>query len=796
MERKACLLILVLAIGGTVGLIGPYVGNVQGASANFSLQLSAVPPTLPSGGGTYPSIVVSLVSSNGEPYVGLNSTTVYLSSSNTGVGYTPSKILIPAGNSFAVVNFTTTQLAGTTILTASAQGTPTVSTQVTTVEPSGYPAALKVYASPSERLAGERDYGSLVIELVDQTGLPAKAVANTPVTIASSQTSVVNPVESQVTITEGSIMYVASYSSGMFPGQAVVTASASGYLSGSATINVVGPSPLKLNVQVDPSPLPAQSRGYLAVWLSDKQGNPAVAPTYIKVTITSSNLSVADSSAQSLTISPGESSANVSVQASEDGTAIFTASSKGLISGFTDVKVTAAENPTGLTVTMAPNITSADNTTSYSVIVSLNNGQHPSVAQSPILVYLTSSNTSVAGVQSSAVINKGDSFCVASIKSTYSPGTTEITASAQNLVSGKALAVTFAPVPAQLSVTPTPSILPSDGGVYRSLLITLQTVDGGTAIAPTPITVSLFSSDTDVASVNSTVTVPAGSSSVLTWVKTTLTPGKTTITVLASGYTSSSAELSTVTPGATQLAVYTAPTTGFTGEFGGVYVAIQAQNSQGNPVQLRYPTQVMVFSSNSNIIPKPVQLTIPQEGDMVGLIIHGAAAGQFTLSATSQGLAIGTASATISGYPVSYSLTLSSIIAKPGQALGATLTVTLDGQPVPGANVSWVSQNGALTSMTGSTNSAGEAFATLVPTSVGSASLTAVVYQGITGRFNVTQYVSVALPRPPPSPLKRLLEFPLVIGLVAVPVGVASGVIVVLKKRKGDDEGSEGSFEI
>lgn len=774
-----------LSYGGLAGLAH------ASQTASYSIQLSVVPPQLPTGGLSYPAIVVSLITASGQPYVTLNPVLVYLSSSDVSVGQPQPEVVVEPGHFFAVANFTTTTVPGTVSVTASSQGAISVSIQVQTVEPVGYPSKLAVYASPAQRPAGSSTTGNIVVELEDQSGLPAKAVSDTVVTLSSSSVPTVNLTSNRITIPSGSVMAVTTYRSGEFPGKALVTASSPNILSASATVSVQGPSPIALNLLAEPSPLPAHSTGYLSVWLSDASGHPATSPVPIYVTVTSSNQSVA-SVQQTIVIPAGHTSASAVITTGNEGEATLTALSKSLTSAEASVSVRPTKSPEMLGLSFAPSPLAADNSTSDSVIVSLYNDGSPAITTSPVTVYLASSNTSIGQVEPSVVINGGSSYAVAWFKTTYAEGTTSITASAQNMVSSIAQLSTYAPTPAEISISMTPALLPADAGSYRALLISLLTAQGQPAVAPVPIPVQLFSSNTNVTTLNSSVVIPVGSSSVLTWVDTSSTAGTAVITALASNYGYASTQITTIIPGPTKLAVYTAPSSSLTGSLGGVYVAVQVQDSSGNPAQVRFPSEISMFSTGTPVLSKPLEFTLAQAGDSVWVTLYSNTTGQSTLSVTSTGLEPAYANTVFSQNPLEYTITLSSVLAQPGQAVGATFSVSLNGVGIPGVNVSWTATDATVSSSSDSTNSNGVAYATIVPSKLGSASVTATGSIHILGEFNATAYLAVSPPTHKESLASKITKFPFVIALLGAPAGAIGGLVIVIRRRSAESEHDEG----
>ena len=222
-----------------------------------ALSLSAVPPRLPANNNTYPAVVVSITNATGRPTVALRAIIVALTSSQDNVGTITSEVTIGAGQTFAIANLTTTHTAGTTTVTATTTGLKSASTTVTTVVAVGYPTQLVITAVPDSALASPASTGTLILELEDEVGLPAKAIANVPISLYSSNTNVVNVTAATTVMGQGEYLREINYTSGFIPGSAVVTASAGGFASGEVTISVVGSPPLALKLEAEPSTMVA-----------------------------------------------------------------------------------------------------------------------------------------------------------------------------------------------------------------------------------------------------------------------------------------------------------------------------------------------------------------------------------------------------------------------------------------------------------------------------------------------------------------------------------------------------------
>jgi hypothetical protein len=125
--------------------------------------------------------------------------------------------------------------------------------------------------------------------------------------------------------------------------------------------------------------------------------------------------------------------------------------------------------------------------------------------------------------------------------------------------------------------------------------VVLEDAFGQPAIAPSDVVVQLASSRTAIASVNSSVTIPAGQTYALTGVKTGLSPSTANLTAAASGYASSSTTLGTVLPAPLKLAAYVSPSSTIAVSSGNVaLLAVQLQDINGFPAKASQDTTIVV----------------------------------------------------------------------------------------------------------------------------------------------------------------------------------------------------------
>jgi len=258
----------------TVQFIPTSVAATGVPSTAASVVLTIIPPKLPADGGVYPAVVISLDDAVSLPTAALTNVTVFLASSQTNIAAVPDSVIIPAGQEYVIANVTTTTTPGTAMITAHAEGLGSPSPSVlTTVTPSGYPSKLLVLTSPSVYLPGAST-GTVRVEVVDDAGMPSKAISSIPVILSSSNSSIATLAQTSLTIPGGSIFADGSLITSA-PGSAVITAAptSGGYSSGAALVTVNRPGtctgsclPYKLALRViaagSPGTLPTDGGSY------------------------------------------------------------------------------------------------------------------------------------------------------------------------------------------------------------------------------------------------------------------------------------------------------------------------------------------------------------------------------------------------------------------------------------------------------------------------------------------------------------------------------------------------------
>ena len=765
-----------------------------------SLKVSSLVQVVPADGLSHSVIVISLVNQQNKPTVSSATLEVYLSSSNPGVGSVPASVSLPSITGYVIVNFTSTTTAGTTTVSASAQGVNSGSASVKTALLSGYPVALAAFAAPSQTSAQPVSNGTIEVELVDNYGNPAEASTTTVVQLSSSDTRVLNVTSPTVYIYSGEVLTNASYSTSLLTGSATISVSSPGLKDTTVKVTVVGSTPMQLKVQ-SVSPVTSESQQLTAaVWLEDQNGNPVVAPTDLTISLSSNNFDLlnvepyvtifAGSSYAQFTFSTGPMQGSATITAAVTGleSSSFTVTVDRASGLGTDCGVSAALCTT-IGLDFLPSKALANGGTYQSVYVYLENessGLPALVACGSgcpgVQVELTSSNPSVLSVDSSVVIDTGQSYGIANVYAGYLVGTTQITATAfcNCLKADTGDIGTYGQAPASISVQATPQVLPADNLTFADLDVQLVSQSGQPAVAPSNMVLNLSSSDPSVVWVNASVEVSAGQSSALVPVQTSGTPGSATVLVVGSDVASGSAKVTTTVPGASGTKLTFAPQPAIRLASGGMG-SLQLVDGNGDPVIARDAVEVTVTASNDSMLPSPIVLTVPAGSDYVTFPLAVQGSGTATFSATSQGLLSSSSQVEVIRAAFRANLGTTTSKLKQGEADNVTVYVTLDGAPVSGAVVNWRASAGMVTPVTEDTGSNGQARAEFVSQTGGSvtvsASVTAPGGEGISTSVSITVASS--------SNLGFLTSETALVAVAVAVAAVAAADLFYLRRRRG-----------
>ena len=277
----------------TISVSANGFANVQAVVTTIAPIPSAIavygfPSTLPADGNQYPAIMVQLQDPNGyparAPQAGVQ---VQLSCSDTiDVGNVSSSVTIPAGQTYAIANITTTTQAETVgqlesaAVTAVSQGYMSGEATITTTPIAFNPTKLEIFAGPSQFPSDNNTYSEIAVELQNDTGYAAVAPSDQSITLSSSDQTVAQ-INSTITISQAQTYALATFSTTFKAGTTTLTAAANNLQTNYQSVRTFGFTPSKLALFCVPSTLPADKSTYdaVVVQLQDSSGRPAIDPT-------------------------------------------------------------------------------------------------------------------------------------------------------------------------------------------------------------------------------------------------------------------------------------------------------------------------------------------------------------------------------------------------------------------------------------------------------------------------------------------------------------------------------------
>jgi len=263
-----------------------------GLADEGSFALYLAPPVIFPDNNEHEAILIQLKNSTGQIVRANKDIEVNLASSNTEVGSVESKIIIPRGKTYGIAAFRSTYAAGSTIITASGADFFSDSAPITVV--GAIPHMISLSVVPEHLPSDGRSHKSIVIQLQDIEGKPVNAPSDVVISLSSTKTDI-GIVDGTVVLPSGRSTIISTFYSTLVPGITVITASASGYASGSIELITAEPAPSNLKTVMAPSIIPADGNVHenLVIQLQDSSGVPARARSDISLLISSSNPSVA-----------------------------------------------------------------------------------------------------------------------------------------------------------------------------------------------------------------------------------------------------------------------------------------------------------------------------------------------------------------------------------------------------------------------------------------------------------------------------------------------------------------------
>jgi hypothetical protein len=286
-----------------------------------------------------------------------------------------------------------------------------------------------------------------------------------------------------------------------------------------------------------------------------------------------------------------------------------------------NTSIASTGDPSRLNIYAGPTSVLADNNTYNCIFVQLQDSSgQPARALQDTTISLSSSQTTIGTIVSSVTILNGTTYTSANFQTTFSPGTTTISATATGYATVQATVTTIGPIPSAIAVYGFPSTLPSDGNTYAAIMLQLQDSSGNPARAPQGgVQVTLLCSDTSVGTVSPVASISEGQTFAVANFTTTLkaqTEGRTEtaiITAITQGYTPNQLTITT-TPVATNpslLKIFVGPSKVPADQNSYTQIAIELQNSTGF-VATNLSNILVTIASNDQSICKIDSITIPQ----------------------------------------------------------------------------------------------------------------------------------------------------------------------------------------
>jgi hypothetical protein len=483
-------------VSDTAVSISATYNTVQSANLTVTaavLSSITLNPASVLGGGT----ATGTVTLNGPAPAG--GASVALSSSNTGVAQVPATITIASNATTATFTVSTSPVASTTSLSLSATYNATQTAGFTVMA-----AQLNsVSVSPSSVIGGSTSTGTVALN--------GPAPAGGAIVALSSSNSSAAQVPASVTVAANATTATFTVTTSPVSSNTPLTLSATYGATQTAAFTVN--RPIVSSTTLNPASVPGGATSTGTVTLN----GPAPAGGAV-VTLSSSNTSAA------------QVPASVTVPANAT-TAVFTITT-GVVASNTTVTISAnygATQTASLTVTLG---LSAVTLSPTSVLGSSSStGTVTLGSAAPVggaVVALSSSNTGVAQVPSSVTVAAG------ATTATFSVTTTPVSSSTSVTITGKY------GVNKTANMTVTPPTLTGQGS---GLTVSPNTVVGGTSstgtvklTGPAPAggsVVTLSSSNTSVAQVPASVTVPAGTTTATFPITTSSLTSNSTISITA-----------------------------------------------------------------------------------------------------------------------------------------------------------------------------------------------------------------------------------------------------------------------
>ena len=530
MNYKRAALVLILIPMLALPSLAVASQNFYLSSAPTGLNVSAVPKTLPANGQTYDALVVTTMigSTPAEELTALNLT---LSSSNPSIIAVPNSAVIAQNTDSVQIPLTTSMTPGVASITVSAPDMATESITVPTVALINVPTGFNAVATPRGIFFTSNTTGIITISLVNSAGM--SVVTNTPVVFTITPSSDNFSVPAQLVVQAGSSSATTSFLISSPGAYTAVISSALGSKTVAVSATYYGPT--TISAVMFPGVLGAGVSSELVVSLLNNAGVNIAPLAPVVLTVTSSNDTIISPAQQNVTLAAGSLSTTIGIYSSVEGKAAISVSANG----YPTVDIPVTIEPVGSTPVSMKIITSQQSfalstEVSQGIGVELINGSgYPAVASSPIQVTLSSSNPGWSGsFAPSVTIPAGAYFVSVPVTTGATPGSTTVTASAQNFYPATTTLNSNGYVPTKLAVTPL--LVKASPGIYQQAAAFYLTDNAGLAYpALTPVQLQGSVSGLGVSLLSQSIGFQPGDDLLLTGVNITAA-GSSTVTYASS----------------------------------------------------------------------------------------------------------------------------------------------------------------------------------------------------------------------------------------------------------------------
>jgi hypothetical protein len=454
----------------------------------------------------------------------------------------------------------------------------------------------------------------LVVQVVNKEGQPRFLTKDIIITLSSSNPTI-GYTESTILLKAGQSSTLATFHSTFNIGSTNITASASGLASSTITVRTVGISgaPVKLAAYILPNKVLAKNgtKAIVVIELQDGNSLPARATEDITISLSSSVTKVGIIDPKIILHRNSTFAVAYFYPTDQPGSTIITASASGLQSTTLEVK-TLAYNPNKLALYLLPSILPKQS--KGMVIVQLQDSRgRPITATSDVKVILTSSNTSVAALDTNFLtIQKGMNYGSSYLTTGNLSASAIIYAVAQGYESAEAtiqVMETKVATSGLFKIFAVPILLADDRQHIIIATVTMNNNLTSLVQPPYPLKIYFSSSNTRVGRVTEVVwTTKEYAYSEFT----SSTVGCTTITALADNFNASQTTITVVEEPKFKLDLCICPSLIPIDSPYKPIVIVEAQNEYGEPLLAPANIDVNLFSSNKRVGTVEAQVLINQ----------------------------------------------------------------------------------------------------------------------------------------------------------------------------------------